>query len=66
MNIHYYFCFSDMDIHVVDMDSMENKTLSGHRAPILSISLDPRLCFLVTRTKTIVVKTKLIKLQYGF
>ncbi|KAL1117946.1 hypothetical protein AAG570_004259 [Ranatra chinensis] len=39
---------SDMEIHVVNMENMECKRLIGHKAPVLSIALDPKLEFLVS------------------
>ncbi|CAH1402703.1 unnamed protein product [Nezara viridula] len=39
---------SDMNVHVVDLNSMECKKLTGHRAPVLSVSLDPKLEFVAS------------------
>lgn len=38
----------DMNIHVVDIQSLECKKLSGHRAPVLSVSIDPKCEFVAS------------------
>ena len=39
--------FSDFEIKLVDLTSKSVKSLTGHDAPILSISIDPFVNFLV-------------------
>ena len=39
---------SDFMIKVVDVDTSDSKTLSGHEAPVLSVALDPQEEFLVS------------------
>uniref|UniRef100_A0A0A9X0K5 WD repeat and HMG-box DNA-binding protein 1 n=2 Tax=Lygus hesperus TaxID=30085 RepID=A0A0A9X0K5_LYGHE len=41
-------CSCDMEIHVVDVDSMQCTNLIDHKGPVLSISLDPQQKYLVS------------------
>lgn len=38
-----------MKIHVTNIDTLETTELSGHDAPILGLSLDPKEEFLVSK-----------------
>lgn len=40
-----------MQIHVTNIDTLETTVLSGHDAPILGLSLDPKEEFVVSKKK---------------
>lgn len=40
--------FSDFVIEVIDIDSSNSRTCSGHVAPVLSVALDPQEEFVVS------------------
>lgn len=46
--MHILFCYSDMTIGITDMGKSTTEVLTGHRAPVLGVSLDPKLEYLVS------------------
>lgn len=61
---HFWFYFSDTEIHLIETATSSVKYFSGHKGPILCVAIDPRMEYIV-RVKTrlnfnmnkIVVKT---------
>ena len=47
----YILFFSDFVIKVIDIDSSNSRTYSGHEAPVLSVALDPQEEFVVSDEK---------------
>lgn len=47
MLIFFIFC-SDMEIRLVDLTTMDCKVFAGHKAPVLSVCVDPKLEYIVS------------------
>jgi WD40 repeat protein len=45
--------FSDFVIKIIDIDSSNSRTCSGHEAPVLSVALDPQEEFVVSNENSI-------------